>query len=95
MRFITMIVGALYVGNNTEDTFKSISLISLVVGVAIWAWYILFIMILNKVPHGQILLTIPIGILGTVSGLIAKERRLIVLNIMLAVAFPIIFFIAL
>lgn len=81
--------------SNTNNTFKFISLISLVVGVAIWAWYIVFIMILNKIPHGQILLTIPIGILGTVSGLIAKERKLIILNIILMVAFPIIFFIAL
>ncbi|MBS4538489.1 hypothetical protein GOQ27_08435 [Clostridium sp. D2Q-11] len=68
---------------------KYISLFFLLVGIAIWAWYILFILILHNIPYGEILLTIPIGILGTISGIISRNKKLIILNIIQTLAFPI------
>ncbi len=77
-----------------RNMFKYISLVSLLIGIAIWVWYIIFIIILAKTPYGEILQTIPIGVVGIISGIISKNKKLVILNIIQTLALPILLLIA-
>ncbi|AFS78521.1 hypothetical protein Curi_c15120 [Gottschalkia acidurici 9a] len=80
--------------NKTQNVFKYISLVLLLSGIAVWVWYIVTIIILGRMPYGEILITVPIGMFGVMTGLVSKNNKLIVLNIIQALALPVLFYIA-
>ncbi|AFS78291.1 hypothetical protein Curi_c12800 [Gottschalkia acidurici 9a] len=77
-----------------QNVFKYISLILLLSGIAVWIWYVVTIIILGRTPYGEILITVPIGMFGVMTGLVSRNKKLIVLNTIQALALPVLFYIA-
>ncbi|AFS79341.1 hypothetical protein Curi_c23390 [Gottschalkia acidurici 9a] len=63
-----------------QNIFKYISSTSLLLGVVVWIWYIISNIILGKMSYGEIIMTVPIGILGVMSGIISQNEKLIIFN---------------
>jgi len=78
--------------DSSRNICKYISLISLLLGIGIWIYYIIFILALSKnTSLIGLAMTSPIGIIGIITGIISKNKKLIILNTIQSLAFPIFF----